>query len=156
MITCKLRKLYFWKVMCVTFHQQNIQSKLSNRKALKLFIQNLFTHEKRNLKKLDYIFCTDSFLLDMNQQYLKHHYFTDIISFNLSEHAESIVGEIYISIDRVQENAIQFKTSYVQELHRVIFHGALHLCGYEDKTKKDQSLMRKKENFYLQAYFTQK
>lgn len=139
--------------MCITLHQQNTQSKLRNQKALKLFIQKLFKLEKRHLKKLDYIFCTDDFLLNMNQQYLKHNYFTDIITFNLSENAESIIGEIYISIDRVQENAIRFKTGYTQELHRVIFHGALHLCGYKDKIKKDQSLMRKKEDFYLYQYF---
>jgi len=139
--------------MGIAFHQQNTHSKLSNRKTLKLFIQKLFKQEKTNLEQLDYIFCTDDFLLQMNQQYLKHNYFTDIITFNLSENTKTIVGEIYISIDRVKENAIQFNTSYVQELHRVLFHGALHLCGYKDKSKKDQVLMRQKENFYLHQYF---
>jgi len=138
--------------MGIAFHQQNTHSKLSNRKTLKLFIQKLFKQEKMNLEQLDYIFCTDEFLLQMNQQYLKHNYFTDIITFNLSENTKTIVGEIYISIDRVKENAIQFNTSYVQELHRVLFHGALHLCGYKDKSKKDQVLMRQKENFYLHQY----
>lgn len=138
--------------MGIAFHQQNTHSKLSNRKTLKLFIQKLFKQEKMNLEQLDYIFCTDEFLLQMNQQYLKHNYFTDIITFNLSENTKAIVGEIYISIDRVKENAIQFNTSYVQELHRVLFHGALHLCGYKDKSKKDQVLMRQKENFYLHQY----
>lgn len=139
--------------MGIAFHQQNTHSKLSNRKTLKLFIQKLFKQEKTNLEQLDYIFCTDEFLLQMNQQYLKHNYFTDIITFNLSENTKTIVGEIYISIDRVKENAIQFNTIYVQELHRVLFHGALHLCGYRDKSKKDQVLMRQKENFYLHQYF---
>ncbi len=139
--------------MGIAFHQQNTHSKLSNRKTLKLFIQKLFKQEKMNLEQLDYIFCTDEFLLQMNQQYLKHNYFTDIITFNLSENTNTIVGEVYISIDRVKENAIQFNTSYVQELHRVLFHGALHLCGYKDKSKKDQALMRQKENFYLHQYF---
>ena len=139
--------------MGIAFHQQNTHSKLSNRKTLKLFIQKLFKQEKMNLEQLDYIFCTDEFLLQMNQQYLKHNYFTDIITFNLSENTNTIVGEVYISIDRVKENAIQFNTSYVQELHRVLFHGALHLCGYRDKSKKDQALMRQKENFYLHQYF---
>jgi rRNA maturation RNase YbeY len=139
--------------MGIAFHQQNTHSKLSNRKTLKLFIQKLFKQEKMNLEQLDYIFCTDEFLLQMNQQYLKHNYFTDIITFNLSENTKAVVGEIYISIDRVKENAIQFNTSYVQELHRVLFHGALHLCGYKDKSKKDQVLMRQKENFYLHQYF---
>lgn len=138
--------------MGIAFHQQNTHSKLSNRKTLKLFIQKLFKQEKMNLEQLDYIFCTDEFLLQMNQQYLKHNFFTDIITFNLSENTKAIVGEIYISIDRVKENAIQFNTSYVQELHRVLFHGALHLCGYKDKSKKDQVLMRQKENFYLHQY----
>jgi len=139
--------------MGIAFHQQNTHPKLSNRKTLKLFIQKLFKQEKTNLEQLDYIFCTDEFLLQMNQQYLKHNYFTDIITFNLSENTNTIVGEVYISIDRVKENAIQFNTSYVQELHRVLFHGALHLCGYKDKSKKDQALMRQKENFYLHQYF---
>jgi probable rRNA maturation factor len=138
--------------MGIAFHQQNTHSKLSNRKTLKLFIQKLFKQEKMNLEQLDYIFCRDEFLLQMNQQYLKHNYFTDIITFNLSENTKTIVGEIYISIDRVKENAIQFNTVYVQELHRVLFHGALHLCGYKDKSKKDQVLMRQKENFYLHQY----
>lgn len=138
--------------MGIAFHQQNTHSKLSNRKTLKLFIQKLFKQEKTNLEQLDYIFCTDEFLLQMNQQYLKHNYFTDIITFNLSENTKTIVGEIYISIDRVKENAIQFNASYVQELHRVLFHGALHLCGYKDKSKKDQALMCQKENFYLHQY----
>ncbi len=139
--------------MGIAFHQQNTHSKLSNRKTLKLFIQKLFKQEKTNLEQLDYIFCTDEFLLQMNQQYLKHNYFTDIITFNISENTNTIVGEVYISIDRVKENAIHFNTIYVQELHRVLFHGALHLCGYKDKSKKDQALMRQKENFYLHQYF---
>lgn len=139
--------------MSVYFHQQNTQPKLSNRKALKQFIQNIFTQEKKILTKLDYIFCTDKFLLQINKQYLNHNYFTDIITFNLTEKTTTIIGEIYISIDRIKENAQQFKTLYQQELHRVVFHGALHLCGYKDKSKKDQTLMRKKEDFYLQQYF---
>lgn len=138
--------------MLVYFHQQNIQPKLSNRKSLKQFIQNIFKQEKKTLTKLDYIFCTDGFLLQINQQYLKHNYFTDIITFNLSENQSNIIGEIYISIDRIKENAQQFKTLYQKELHRVVFHGALHLCGYKDKSKKDQALMHKKEDFYLQQY----
>ena len=141
------------ELVIITVNAQIPHSKLSNRKTLKLFIQKLFKQEKTNLEQLDYIFCTDEFLLQMNQQYLKHNYFTDIITFNLSENTNTIVGEVYISIDRVKENAIQFNTSYVQELHRVLFHGALHLCGYKDKSKKDQVLMRQKENFYLHQYF---
>lgn len=138
--------------MNIAFYQQNTNPKLSNRKALKLFIQYLFKKEKKNVSKLDYIFCNDDVLLNINQQYLNHNYFTDIITFDLSNDLTNIIGEVYISVDRIKENAQQFKTTYQQELHRVIFHGALHLCNYKDKSPKDKTLMRKKEDFYLNQY----
>lgn len=139
--------------MAVKFHQHNTHSKLRNIRALKSFIPNLFKEERKLLTEINYIFCDDKTLLQINQQYLKHNSFTDIITFNLSEKPTNIIGEVYISIDRIKENAEKFKTGYEQELHRVIFHGALHLCGYEDKFKKDKTIMRKKEDFYLKKYF---
>ena len=105
------------------------------------------------LDALRYIFCSDKYLLEINRQYLNHDYYTDIITFNLSNHPEAVQGEIYISIDRVKDNARQFNASFTQELHRVIFHGALHLCGYKDKTAKEEKLMREKEDQYLALYF---
>jgi rRNA maturation RNase YbeY len=89
----------------------------------------------------------------MNQQFLKHNTFTDIITFDLSEAKDELTGEIYISVDRVADNAAKFNTTYNEELHRVIFHGALHLCGFKDKKKADQKNMRRNENLCLKNYF---
>jgi probable rRNA maturation factor len=127
---------------------------LSERSSLKFFIQTLFKKEKKKLEGLNYIFCSDDYLLDINRQYLKHDFYTDIITFGLSEPGQAITAEIYISVDRVRENAEQFKTSFKKEMHRVIFHGALHLCGYRDKKKEDVALMRKMEDKYLTLYFS--
>jgi rRNA maturation RNase YbeY len=126
---------------------------LSNRTILKKFLVNLFKKEGVKLAGLNYIFCSDSYLLNINQQYLKHNDYTDIITFPLSRGPEGIFGEIYISIDRVRENARTFNTSFTKELHRVIFHGALHLCGYKDKRPKDKQAMTKAEDKNLQAFF---
>jgi probable rRNA maturation factor len=92
-------------------------------------------------------------LLNLNQQFLKHDFYTDIITFDLSTTGKAKEGEIYISIDRVRDNAKKLNTSFNKELHRVIFHGALHLCGYKDKNKIQQQEMRKWENYYLELYF---
>ena len=126
---------------------------LKNRKQLKLFITSVFKEEAKSLSSLNYIFCNDEALLKINKQYLGHDYYTDIISFNLSEtKAGPTIGEIYISTDRVKENASYLSVPLNQELHRVIFHGALHLCDYKDKTAKQRKLMRTKEEFYLTKY----
>ena len=126
---------------------------LKNRKSLKLFIASLFKQEGKKLSSLTYIFCSDDYLLNINKKYLAHHYYTDIISFDLSETKMSpTIGEIYISTDRVKENADGYTVSVTQEIHRVIFHGALHLCGYNDKTKAQKKTMRLKEDFYLSKY----
>ena len=115
-------------------------------------ILDLFKKEKVRLKALDYIFCTDEYLLRINQDFLKHDDLTDIITFDLSETKDSITGEIYISIDRVRENAAKFGVSLQTELLRVMFHGALHLCEYRDKKPKDVAMMRSKEDFYLTRF----
>lgn len=125
---------------------------LKDRQALKAFLLSLFKREGVKLEALRYIFCSDNYLLQINRQYLHHDYYTDIITFNLSNHPEPVNGEIYISIDRVKDNARQFNASFRQELHRVIFHGALHLCGYKDKTAKEEKQMRAKEDEYLARY----
>lgn len=123
-----------------------------NRTSLKEFLVFLFKKEKKSLRSLNYIFCSDNYLLEINRQYLNHDFYTDIITFELSADKSS-EGDIYISIDRVKDNAIRFNTSFNKELHRVIFHGALHLCGYKDKSKADEQKMREREDFYLQQYF---
>jgi rRNA maturation RNase YbeY len=127
---------------------------LSDRTSLKAFIESLFKKEKKRVEELHYIFCSDDYLLKINQQYLAHDFYTDIITFDLSDPGHPINAEIYISVDRVRENAGQFKTSLNRELHRVIFHGALHLCGYRDKTKEEVFVMRKMEDKYLIKYFS--
>jgi rRNA maturation RNase YbeY len=126
---------------------------LLHRTKLKDFIASLFRKEGVGLDSLDYIYCSDKYLLNINKEFLKHDFYTDIITFNLSESPKSLQGEIYISIDRVKDNAINFDVSFNRELHRVIFHGALHLCGYKDKTARDQQTMRKMEDKYLNQYF---
>jgi probable rRNA maturation factor len=133
------------------FLQQNIS--LTNRTALKKFIENLFIKEKKKLVDLAYIFCSDEYLLQINRSHLKHNYYTDIITFDLSESPKTIMGEIYISTDRVRDNAANLGVSIEEELHRVIFHGALHLCGYNDKTDKEARQMRIAEDRCLATYF---
>lgn len=128
------------------------QVSLEHRKQLKDFIRNIFKKENKKLGSLRYIFCSDKELLQINRQYLHHDFFTDIITFNLGT-ADTIEGEIYISAERVKENARLWHTTIKEELHRVIFHGVLHLCGYKDKLKKEEKEMRRKEDRLLQSYF---
>jgi probable rRNA maturation factor len=137
----------------VYFFFDKVVVSLENRRLLKKYIEALFKKEKKKLDCLNYVFCSDKRLLQINQDYLKHNYYTDILTFDLSEPDTSVRGEIYISVDRVRENAESLKTSFKNELHRVILHGALHLCGYEDKTREGKRQMRKKEDLNLQSYF---
>ncbi len=125
---------------------------LRNRTHLKNFISSIFKKEQRTLGNLDLIFCSDAYLVQINQDFLGHNDLTDVITFDLSDELESS-AEIYISVDRVRENAKTFGVSVENELHRVIFHGVLHLCGYKDKKPRDIKMIRSKENEYLQKYF---
>ena len=127
--------------------------RLNHRNRLRLALNNLFAKEKRELSSLTYVFCDDNYLLNINQRFLNHDYFTDIITFDLTESAvPGIVGEIYVSIDRVKENAGVHKVQISNELHRVIFHGALHLCGYRDKSAAEAKSMRQAEDKYLKLF----
>jgi rRNA maturation RNase YbeY len=105
--------------------------------------------EKKEIGDLTYVFCSDDYLLSLNQQFLKHNTLTDIITFDYSEGKKELSGEIYISIDRVADNAAKFKTDFQDELHRVMIHGVLHLAGYKDKKPAEKALMRKKEEACL-------
>lgn len=127
---------------------------LRNRNNLKACITNLFKQEKQALESLNFVFTNDEELLTINQQYLKHDYYTDIITFDLAAKGQPTQGDVYISVERVKDNARQLGVSFYKELHRVIFHGALHLCGYGDKTTKEEKKMREMENKYLDLYFT--
>lgn len=113
------------------------------------WIQSVICSEGYILGEITYIFCSDEYLLKLNQDFLKHDTLTDIISFDYSL-GKQCNGEIYISTDRVAENAATYKVSFVEELHRVMIHGILHLCGYKDKTEKEAALMRNKENEALE------
>ncbi len=126
---------------------------LRNRICLKAFLVSLLKKEGVNeTERLTYIFCSDNYLLHINRQFLEHDFYTDIITFNLSSNTEKLHGEIYISVDRVKDNAHSLGVSFKKELHRVIFHGALHLCGYKDKSKAQKVLMRKREDENLKTY----
>ncbi len=137
----------------VSFYFVEPGFRLRDQRKLKLFILDIFKHEKKTLRSLSVIFCTDAFLLELNQQFLSHDTLTDIITFNLSDTSPGIEADIYISVERVRENSLFFKTTFSRELHRVIFHGALHLCGFSDKSKRLKAIMKQKEDLYLQAYY---
>lgn len=138
--------------MPIAFFFLDTRISLTERKRLKVFIAGLFRSKKKTVDSLIYIFCTDEHLLEINKNFLKHDYYTDIISFDLSEKGGPVQGEIYISVDRVRENALTLGVSLKQELHRVIFHGALHLCGYKDKAAKDKAEMSNQEDINIKKY----
>ena len=138
--------------MTISFNKADKNATLGNRLALKAFIEKALKKEGMTIESLQYIFCSDKFLLDINKSYLKHDYYTDIISFDLSEIKGKLIGEVYISIDRVKDNAKTHKTILNEELLRVIFHGALHFCGYKDKKPADAKEMRAQENKWLKSY----
>jgi probable rRNA maturation factor len=125
---------------------------LAARGRLKTFITSIFKKEKKPLESLNIVFCDDNYLLELNQEFLEHDYYTDILSFRLSSAGKPLIAEIYISIDRVRDNAKNLNTPFKSELHRVIFHGVLHFCGYKDKTPSDILKMRIMEDKWLKRY----
>lgn len=137
----------------IKFHYLKSNFIFSNRTRLKSFIIKLIKTEGCSLEFINYIFCSDEYLIDLNRKYLNHDTYTDIITFQFSAPPLKINSELYISIDRVRDNAKTFNTSFEIELHRVIFHGALHLCGYKDNTKGEKAQMRLLEEKYLNQYF---
>ncbi|MFT4022410.1 MAG: rRNA maturation RNase YbeY [Flavihumibacter sp.] len=136
----------------IEFHYLVRDFSFPQRQACKSFIVRLFRKEKLPLSHLRYIFCDDEYLLDINRRFLRHDYYTDIISFPLSAPGEPFEGEVYISIPRVKENAQIEGEPFNRELHRVLFHGALHFCGYKDKSKADQQRMREREEDCLRGW----
>lgn len=136
----------------INFFSQKPRFKISNPKKVTTWIKNTIKKEGATLISLNYIFCTDEYLHQMNVQFLKHDTLTDIITFNYNPSKTEIEGEIYISIDRVRENAKSFETDFQTELNRVIIHGVLHLIGYNDKNKSQKVIMREKEDTYLSLY----
>jgi len=133
----------------ISFFEEDIQFKLKNKAQVRQWITQTIVAEGYKLKELTYIFCSDAYLLQINQQYLDHDTYTDIVTFDNSEEEGKIVGDIFISIERIRENAQKFKVSETDELHRVIIHGVLHLLGYTDKTTLSKEKMTQKEDEYL-------
>jgi probable rRNA maturation factor len=135
--------------MTIHFFTESITFKLPHPRKTTAWIKLVTQKEKRTIKEINYIFCSDAYLLQLNQDFLNHNTLTDIITFDNSEDKKNLEGEIYISIDRVKENALKFETSFEDELHRVMIHGVLHLIGYKDKKPADKTQMRKKEEACL-------
>lgn len=121
---------------------------LKNRRAIKLWLDQVAKNEKKSIEGVNYIFCDDDYLLEKNIKYLKHNTLTDIISFDYSQ-GDALLGDVFISTERVMENAVTLGVERTEELHRVMVHGLLHYCGYKDKTLKEKELMRMKEDYYL-------
>ena len=120
------------------------KGKTLNTRWLRLVAES----EIRRIGDISIIFCSDNYILDVNQKYLQHDYFTDIITFDYCE-GDKLSGDLFISVDSVRENAVEYGTEFSEELYRVIVHGVLHLIGYDDHNDEDIAMMRKKENYYL-------
>ena len=133
----------------IHFFEEDVRFNLKNKNKVKDWVKSTIAAEDYKLQELNYIFCSDAYLLQINRQYLDHDTYTDIITFDNSEKEKVITGDIFISIERIRENAAKFETGELNELHRVIIHGALHLLGYTDKTAASKKLMTSKEVHYL-------
>lgn len=133
----------------VNFFTEEIKYTIKNKLLLKQWIKDAIANEGLKPSEISFIFCSDEYLHKINVEYLNHDTYTDIITFDNSEDENVIAGDIFISIDRIKENAKSFLVKEVDELHRVIIHGILHLCGYLDKKPVDKKRMTEKENEYL-------
>lgn len=133
----------------INFFNEDIQFTLKNKIQIRKWIRKSIENEGFKLGELNFIFCSDGYLLQINQEYLKHDTYTDIITFDNSELSEIISGDIFISIDRIIENAEKFQINFDNELHRVMIHGILHLMGYPDKKREEKVIMTSKEDYYL-------
>lgn len=133
----------------IRFFKEDCSVVLKNKAQLRDWFINTSRAEGNRIKELNYVFCSDAYLLEMNQSYLNHDTYTDIITFDNSETDENVLGDIFISIDRIKENAKNFGVTETDELHRVMIHGLLHLLGYGDKSKTEKAKMTEKENYYL-------
>ena len=138
--------------MAVAFYCADVSYKLPKRTALKKFIADTYRLATGKRLVLTYIFCSDEYLLDLNRRHLGHDYYTDIITFDLSRIPSTTSAEIYISIDRIRDNATKLNIDIQDEMLRVLLHGVLHLVGYHDHNKKQKELMRKMEEEWMMAY----
>ena len=133
----------------IAFFEADIKYQLDRPDDVRQWLTALVKEEKCGIEKIQYIFCSDEYLLGINKQYLDHDFYTDIITFPLNNSKTSIKSDIYISIDRVIENAKSYDVSTIQEFYRVIAHGLLHLCGYGDASEDEKNIMRGREDYYL-------
>jgi probable rRNA maturation factor len=131
--------------MILFTNDDSVSFNLKNKRLIKSWIKDIIQLNKKEVGDINYIFCSDEKILEINKEFLKHDYYTDIISFDYCEE-NKINGDIFISIDTVKSNSIKYKTEFVEELHRVIIHGVLHFLGFKDKTKADAEKMREAEN----------
>lgn len=132
----------------ISYYFQDTDFKFRDRRRTNEWLKLAAESEIRRIGNISIIFCSDNYVLDINQKYLQHDYFTDIITFDYCEE-DRLSGDLFISVDSVRENSVEFGTEFKDELNRVIIHGLLHLVGYDDHTEKDIKLMRSKENYYL-------
>lgn len=132
----------------ISYYFQDTDFKFRDRRKTNEWLKLAAESEIRRIGIISIIFCSDNYVLDINQKYLQHDYFTDIITFDYCEE-DRLSGDLFISVDSVRENSVEFGTEFKDELNRVIIHGLLHLVGYDDHTEKDIKLMRSKENYYL-------
>ncbi|MCB9282478.1 MAG: rRNA maturation RNase YbeY [Lewinellaceae bacterium] len=135
-------------VFLIDFSSEDVDFELINSNFVQTWLQEVIRLEGKQLQHISYIFCSDEYLYQLNVDYLQHDTYTDVITFPYSE-GEQVEGDIFISIDRIRENAQTFGAGFDQELLRVMVHGVLHLCGYGDKTEEQEREMRGKENEYL-------
>lgn len=133
----------------INFFNEEIVFVIPQKGKSRQWIKDIFKKEGKKVGVLNFIFCSDNFLFDINKRYLNHNTYTDVITFDVSSEKTYINADIYISVDRVKENAKTFKTSFQKELFRVMCHGVLHLIGYNDKSPDESILIREKEDFYL-------
>lgn len=136
------------KESSLEFFSEDIDFDLNDPLTTKEWIQKSILNEHLSPGDLNFIFCSDEYLLKINQDYLNHDYYTDIITFDYRD-GNVISGDLFISIDRVRENAKNASLDFLSEIHRVIIHGVLHIMGYNDKTPEEESIIRSKEDFYL-------
>ena len=138
--------------MAITYLTENVTlPKRFKRRLTSQWIKDVIGKYEKKVGDIAYIFCNDEKIIEINRQYLRHDYFTDIITFDYTD-GNMISGDVFISLETVKTNAAQYKTTYEEELRRVVIHGVLHLCGYKDKTRKDKKNMREKEDEALDLY----
>lgn len=140
--------------MAINFFTEDISFDLPNKQKRKNWLKQITQMENFSLGELNYIFCSDEYLYQINVEYLNHHTYTDIITFDNSEKEKKIEGDIFISIERIKENAKKHNQEETDELSRVLSHGLFHLIGYKDKTKTDAEVMRRKESFAIELFKT--